>query len=429
MRKLTATALLLFFCSILFAQVPGIKWQKYHLSTFRSPYGDNEDFFFDIQPTKDKGFIVAGADTGWHVTKNVALDKSVPGRAWLVKLDSNGNKSWDRRPIPHGHESAFLSVQQTADFGFVAAGYVPGSYPDPYDLGKLYLVKYDNSGSFLWDKKYGGTGNDRAYNIKQVNNGGFIITGFTASGDGDVTGNHGTNTADVWLLRLDGDGNKVWAKAFGGAGNDTAHVVLQTPDNGFLVAGVTASNDGDVSSNAGGTDAWVFKTDSSGNLLWQKSFGGSGNEAFKSVVMNPDGTYTFVGYSTSAAVLGNNNAGQKDIWIVKTTLSGDVIWSKFFGGSGNEEAFSVQATPDGNNSVSGYTESNDGIGTGNNGGADALFLKLSPTGTLLWKKCVGTASDEASMASVCLSETDFAIAGFGKPPGLCGFRWICCSFG
>jgi uncharacterized repeat protein (TIGR01451 family) len=423
MRSICITVLSFFFFYFSSAQTPAIKWVEY-------PSTDNiNQVIFDAKPTKDKGFILAGADKAGSDGKRIFLDRvAYFASPWLVKLDSSGKRQWSHVQEPdytsgiygiNGH--AYLSVQQTTDQGYVAAGYtnqwvLGGSAGDEPNCNFL-VVRFNEDGTLQWQKAYGGTDDDRAYSIQPVGNSGFIVAGFAASTDEDVRGNHSPHLADVWLLRLDASGNILWKKCFGGSAADTAYAVIHTPDKGFLIAGSAASNNGNITGNFGETDAWAIKVDSSGNLLWQKNYGGSGHDGFKSVVLNPDGTYTFTGYSGSAAVSGNSNAGGRDLWVVKTTLNGEVIWSKLFGGSGDEQGYSVHTTPDGNNIISGYTESSDDIGSGNNGGADALLLKISPTGTLLWKKCIGTANSEASFAGLCLAENDFAVAGFGKQLG------------
>ena len=413
MRNIFITLLLIALATISNAQVPNIQWEKY----VRWPviYQDGDQVIFDAKLTKDKGFILASLDTG-RFSKSEIFNKSARSIPWLIRLDSNGNQQWNRHAsssIIDEYNAAYLAVQETADRGFVTAGYASGRYPNR-DSGKVYIAKYNASGIFQWEKRYGGTRPNKAYAIQELNGVGFIVAGVTASNDGDVTGNHLTGTADVWLLRLDNAGNVRWKKCFGGTGYDTAYAVVQTPDKGFLVAGSSTSANGDVTTNAGAADAWVFKTDSLGNLEWQKTYGGLNYEAFKAISLNFDGTYTFSGYSSSASLIGNTNSGKKDMWIIRTTQQGSVLWSKLLGGTQDEESFSVQTTPEGNLLLSGYTESNDGVVSGNNGNADAWLVKLSSAGNLLWQKCIGTSNDEGSFTGLAITESDFAIAGFGR---------------
>lgn len=419
MRVTLTTFFVLFLFSFSFAQVPRIKWSKY-ITSFPS----SEAGVFDVKTTRDNGFIVVGFDSASNYYKNSLINKWARGKPMIAKLDSVGNVIWYRYQNVSSfgeNDGCFLSVQQTVDRGYVATGYtaqlaLSNSGGDPSNLAaQLFVGRYNTNGTAQWEKTYGGAspggGDDRAMSIQEVNGNGFIVAGFTDSNDGDVIGNH-SFYFDAWLLRLDVSGNILWKKCYGGTGSDSAYAILQTPDKGFIVAGSSTSNNGDLNSNFGASDAWVFKVDSLGTLLWQKNYGGNGDEAFKSVTLNSDGTYTFVGYSSSTNISGATNSGKNDLWAVKTTLDGQIIWSKLLGGSADEQGFSVASTPDGNNLISGYTESNDGIVSGNQGGADAWLLKIDASGNLIWQKCIGTGSDDGALACTSVTESDYMITGF-----------------
>ncbi|MBB1284546.1 DUF11 domain-containing protein [Flavisolibacter sp. BT320] len=413
-----------FVCLLLaigsFAQVPAARWTKY---LTKAQY---DEVVFDARPTRDGGLILAGADTGWYNATAMVLNKSIGSRPYLAKLDSNGTVQWSRdrqNSLVSPHSSAFLSVTQSADLGYAATGFTSQQLlsGDPTNPDRdLYLAKHSNNGSFQWEKKFGGTGDDRAMGIVALADNGFLVAGYTNSIDGDVTDNHSFYT-DAWLLHLDNAGNIVWKKCLGGSLNDSAYAIRQTPDKGFLIAGSTASNNGDVSTNAGATDAWVIKTDSLGAIQWQKTYGGTGHEAFKAISLDPDGSYTFAGYSTSSSLLQGTGSGKKDLWVVKTSLSGEVLWSKLYGGTEDEEAFSVGFTPEGHCLVTGYTQSINGAAAASNGATDAWVIKLSSAGTLLWQKFMGTGNDEVAFAGYSLAENDFMIAGAGKPLGRTDF--------
>lgn len=404
-----------------FAQVPAAKWTKY---ITKAQY---DEVVFDAKPTRDKGLILAGVDTGWYSQKTMILNKSLGERPYLAKLDSNGNVQWDNVPRNHNgpsstvstHGSAFLSVTQTVDQGYAAAGFTSQQLlsGDPSNPDRqVYVAKYSSNGGFQWEKTFGGSRDDRAMAIEGLADNELIVAGYSNSSDGDVIGNHSAGT-DIWLLRLDNKGSIRWRKCLGGTGNDTAYAIRQTPDKGFLIAGTSSSRDGDVMTNVGATDAWVIKTDSLGTIQWQKTYGDAGYEAFKAITFNADGTYTFAGYSASSSLLIHNGAGMKDLWVVNTSPNGQLRWSKLYGGAYDEEAFSIGLTPDGNFLVSGYTSSTNGTVKTSNGGTDAWLLKLSPFGVILWQKCVGTGNDEAAFAGFSLAENDFMIAGFGRPLG------------
>ncbi|MBI2967228.1 MAG: T9SS type A sorting domain-containing protein [Bacteroidetes bacterium] len=166
-----------------------------------------------------------------------------------------------------------------------------------------------------WQKSLGGSNNDMAYSIQQTNDGGYIIGGVSNSSNGDVTGNRGNN--DYWVVKLDSSGNISWQKSFGGSNNDMAYSIQQTNDGGYVVAGRSDSDNGDVTGNHGLSDYWVVKLDNSGNISWQKSFGGTNFDEAYSIQNTSEGGYVVAGSSKSPNGDVTGNHGMEDYWIVK----------------------------------------------------------------------------------------------------------------
>jgi uncharacterized delta-60 repeat protein len=194
----------------------------------------------------------------------------------------------------------------------------------------------------VWQKTYGGSGDDYAYSIQQTTDGGYIVAGWTSS--------FGAGNYDFYVIKLDANGNKVWEKTFGGSSEDRAYSIQQTTDGGYIVAGWT------YSFGAGIYDVYIIKLDADGNKVWEKTFGGSGwDEAF-SIQQTTDGGYIVAGWTSSFG------AGWEDVYIIKLDADGNKVWEKTFGGSGWDEAFSIQQTTDGGYIVAGYT---DGAGNTN----------------------------------------------------------------
>jgi hypothetical protein len=154
-----------------------------------------------------------------------------------------------------------LSIQQTKDGGYIVVGYTSSFGVGNWDI---YVIKLDAKGDNVWEKTYGGSGYDIAYSIQQTTDGGYIIAGKT----GDLY------SGDVYIIKLDKDGNKMWEKTLGGSGDDGAYSIQQTTDGGYIVAGYTSSF---VAGVAGGwyRDVYVIKLDENGNEVWEKTFGGS----------------------------------------------------------------------------------------------------------------------------------------------------------
>jgi len=203
-------------------------------------------------------------------------------------------------------------------------------------------------GALVWDKTFGGSGIDKASYIQQTKDGGYIVAGNTFS--------KGAGKEDAWVLKLDSDGSLVWDKTFGGSADDNAYSIQQTKDGGYIVAGVTASK------GAGHRDDWVLKLDSDGSLVWDKIFGGSGNDYAYSIQQTTDDGYIVAGFT---GILN------WDAWVLKLDSDGSLVWDKTFGGSDrDQEAHSIQQTTDGGYIVAGYTKSKGA------GSSDAWVLKL-----------------------------------------------------
>ena len=409
MKKLIITLLIFFITIYSFAQTVGIKWTKYITPSFAT-----SELVFESQQTNDGGYILAGIDTAFDYNRNTVIyNKYTEGRAWLAKLDGNGVLTWTRySPTLDPHTGGFLSVCRMPSGLNVAAGHGNTTSALP---SNFYIAAYNDVGNFQWDNLYGGSNIDRAYNIQTTSDGGFILAGFTLSNDGQVSGNHNPGTADAWIVKLDASRAIQWQKCYGGAGGDTAYSILQTSD-GYIVAGVSSSSNGDLTGNNGLSDAWIFKIDNTGNIQWQKNIGGVENDALKSIVSNSDNSYTLTGYTRSATVLNNGLKGQADLWIITVSgTDGSTIWSKGYGGTSNDHGYSIKRTVGNGFIVGGYTESTNGDISSHAGRADGWLLNLQNDGSLNWQKTVGTAKDEFVLTVLGSDNGDFTITGYATP--------------
>ena len=294
-----------------------------------------------IQQTLDGGYITVGMD-------NILL----------LKLDSYGDISWQKTYAGSTFDAG-TSILQTADGGFIMTCLNPLSL-------NFWLLKLESNGDITWQKTYGGNTDDVAQTIKQTPDGGYIVVGYTNS--------FGAGGSDAWILKLDSSGDVSWEKTYGGSYNDLAYFIQQTIDGGYIVAGNTESF------GAGGEDIWILKIDSSGKVLWQKTYGGNNNDS---------AIYIYETIDFGFIVNGNTNsfgAGGIDAWILKLDSSGDVSWQKTYGRSGYDEAFSIQQTTDGGYIVAGKKESFDA------GYYDMWLMKLDSYGDVSWQKTYGPES-------------------------------------
>lgn len=387
------------------AQTPTIQWQK-------TLGGSSSDFANSIQQTTDGGYIVAGGTTSddGDVTEN-----QLGSDYWIVKLSSTGTIQWQKTVGGAGDDIA-QSIQISTDGGYIVAGYTNSNNGDvtgihgngSYDY---WVVKLSSTGAIQWEKTLGGTSNDFANSIQQTTDGGYIVTGVADSNDGDVTENH--SNGDYWVLKLSATGTIQWQKTLGGTSSDSANSIQQTTDGGYIVAGYSASNDGDVTENHGNYDYWVVKLSATGTIQWQKTLGGIADDRANSIRQASDGSYTIAGYTYSNDGDVTGNHGDADYWIVKLSETGTILWQKTLGGTANEVAYSVQQTTEGGYVVAGYTDSNDENVTGNHSStSDYWVVKLSATGTIQWQKTLGGISTDYAYSTQQTTDGGYIVAGY-----------------
>jgi hypothetical protein len=208
------------------------------------------------------------------------------------------------------------------------------------------------------EKSFGGSENEFAFDVHQTSDGGYIIAGQAASNNGNVSGNHGDE--DMWIIKLNKNGSIKWQKALGGLEDEAAFSVQETNDGGFIAAGEASFSSGQVTGNHGTLDVWVVKLDINGNLLWQKSLGGTQRDFANSIQQTTDGGYIVAGgsFSNDGDVTGHHGPNiYADYWILKLDGGGNIQWKKTYGGSKGDIAMSVRQTTDGGYIVAGNSAS------------------------------------------------------------------------
>jgi len=380
---------------------PNIMWQ-------RCFGGSGYDLAYRVQKTNDGGYILAGLteSTNGNVSGNHGNSDF-----WVVKIDGSGKIQWQKCLGGGGEERAF-DIQQTNEGGYIVVGYSvsnDGNVSGNHGGSDIWVVKLDNAGNVQWQKCLGGTASEEAYSVQQTNDDGYIIAGSANSNNGDVSGYRGAQ--DFWIVKLSNTGTIKWQKCLGGSDTEEARSVRQTNDGGYIVAGSTWSKDGDVSGNHGGLDFWVVKLDSVGLIQWQKCLGGSGDDKAYDIQLTDDGGYIVAGNSKSNNGDVSGNHGGSDFWVAKLDSVGLIQWQKCLGGTGDDAAGSVQQT-DGGYIVTGYSNSNNGDITDNHGYYDFWLVKIDEIGQIIWQKCFG-GSDYDQAASIELTrDRGYIVAGY-----------------
>ncbi|MEM6842722.1 MAG: hypothetical protein AAF632_10895 [Bacteroidota bacterium] len=362
-----------------------VQWDK-------SYSGGGRDWFTTILPTSDGNYLLCGY--GWS---GMAFDKSEASRGhedyWLIKIDAQGNKLWDKT-IGGPTNDTLEDVIETDDGGFLLGGFSVGldfgigGEQTEFNRGlgpDYWVVKIDANGNKLWDKIYGGEGEDFLSKIVKTQDGNYLLAGYSNSSTGFEKSEGSRGDLDYWLVKIDPNGNPLWDKTIGGNGDDRLAGVILTADGGFLLGGRSSSNAGfDKSENSrGGNDYWLVKTDAQGNVQWDRIYGGGGSETFSDLLVTPDQHLILTGYSRSEVGYEKSEArrGTEDYWILKTDLLGNVIWDKTIGGSEYNHAQDAVLNSQGDLMILGYSSSPSGFDKTdfNRGGYDYWLVKLNTT--------------------------------------------------
>lgn len=338
--------------------------------------GSAQDRAYRVRQTSDGGYIAVGftaSSSEGDVGENHGSND-----VWLVKLNSSGTLEW-QKVLGGSQNDKGYALRQTGDGGYIVAG-VSASSNEGDTLGShghggedVWVIKLDSLGNITWQKLLGGSAGDAAYAIEQTSDGGYVIVGPSSSNNGDVSGNNGS--IDYWVVKINSSGSIESQDCFGGSNNDVPTDVKQTSDGGYIVTGYTYSSDGDVTSNQGTSDYWIIKLSSGLVLEWEESYGGSSEDWAQAI--QPFGSgYIVAGfsYSNDGDVSGNN--GMYDYWIIKISSTGLLTEQNCYGGSGAELAYSLYPTSDGGYVVNGSTSSssNDGDVSGFKGGTYDVWI-------------------------------------------------------
>jgi hypothetical protein len=362
--------------------------------------GYGMDDLTSFQETKDGGYILGGVSfSGANGNKS----QSTWGQDdyWIVKLDSVGNKQWDKDFGGTGEEY-LSSVWQTNDGGYILGGKsrsgISGNKTQAcWGDWDYWIVKIDSNGNVQWDKTFGGFGVDNITSLQETKDKGYILNGYSNSGIGGDKTQANWGIWDYWIVKTDSLGNKQWDKDFGGTDADVSNSIIQTSDGGYILGGISSSNiSGDKTQNTwGSSDFWIVKIDSAGSVEWDKDFGGTSADDLNSIQQTIDGGFILGGVSMSG--IGGNKTqptwGVWDYWIVKTDSLGINQWDNDFGGSDMEDFVgNIIQTLDRGYLICGLSESQiSGDKSENNlGQGQAWIVKTDSNGIFKWDKTIFT---------------------------------------
>jgi len=369
-KILTLLVVIAVACPVL-AGKPDLDWSR--------TYGGIEnDEALAVVETENGDFIFVGYTSSFGAGAKDVL---------LYRTDSQGNELW-RKTYGGWSDDSANDLIEAEDGGYVAVGYTH-SFGEPY--GDVWIFKIDDDGEVLWSKSFGGNEYDAGHALINYN-GDYVIIGVTSS--------YGSGSLDAWMIKTNDVGAVIWDRDFGGSEGDYGYDLIESHDGGFIFAGCTENG------TAGGQDAWLVRTTTSGSRTWERKFGGSGSDGGRSLCATRDGGYAICGWTTSYG------SGLQDLYLIKTNPVGQEVWDKYFGGWNNDFGFSIIPTLDEGFVLSGWTYS---FGAGQ---SDIFVLKCTSEGVMEWDATYGGASLETGNRIILTSTDGYMIAGSCMSYGL-----------
>lgn len=389
-----------------YSQAPTIQWQT-------NLMGTGWDECHAIIQTADGGYAAAG---GTNSTDGNFTGSKGDQDGWVAKLDATGTSIWTKN-LGGSSQDRLYCIAQSTDGGLIAAGYTKsndgdvsgnhGNQYNPYFEDDYWVVKLDANGNILWQKTLGGSSAEQVWSIKETADGGCILAGTSLSNDGDVSNHHGSGADhDYWIVKLDVNGTIQWENSFGGSDDEFVFSIDNTSDRGYIIAGSSMSNDGDITpvglplwSLAG----WIIKLDANGTIIWDNSF--LIQQAFtpKCIKQSSDGGYIVAGNSSTSS----DNSGA----LLKIDQNGAFQWEKTYGGTSGDEFSYVEETNNGSFMVLGRTTSNDGdVSIFYGGYNDCWIVNTDMNGNILWEKSYGGSSDDYAYTICKTNDNGYVIS-------------------
>jgi predicted secreted protein len=324
-----------------------------------------------------RGETVQTSDGGYAILGETKSFGAGGSDFWLFKTDADGVMQWNKT-YGGALDEVSGDMYQTTDGGYALAG---ATYSFGAGGEDFWLVKTGADGVAYWAKTYGGTSDEHAYVVVQTSDGGYALAGYTDS--------FGAGNRDFYLVKTDADGNMEWSKTYGGTDMDFAYTMIRTSDGGYALAGYTDSF------GAGGNDTWLVKTDASGNMQWNKTYGGTGNDGAIDIIESSAGGYVLTGYTGSFG-------GVFLVYLVKTDTSGNIQLEAAYGATFLEVGIHVIQTVDGGYAMAGYNYAN---------GQDFILIKTDADGTLEWETTYGGTGFETAYALLQASDGGYVLTG------------------
>ena len=387
--------------------------------------GDDIEWNDFTEKTNDGNVIIGG-----YSYSNISGDKTENSKGqsdfWLVKLNSNtGNLMW-QKTIGGNSYDHLTSGFETSDYGYILGGYSSSSISgdkteNSRGADDFWILKLDSNRNIVWQKTFGGSGVDRLTSIISTNDGGYLISGDSDSGISGDKNSANFGLVDIWIIKINSTGNIEWQKNFGGDKYDSESKLLKTSNNTYILSASSSSNiSGNKTQNSKGLgDYWILNLDLNGNIIWQKTIGGSNGDHSKSLVETSDGNLLIAGDSFSG-ISGDktqNTYGNNDIWLLKlNSVNGTILWQKNIGGNSTDWQPEIKKTFDNNYIILGMSTSNiSGQKTeANKGHRDYWLIKIDSNGQVIWDKTIGGDFADEPQSIVEINPDQFICSGWSQ---------------
>lgn len=429
MKTITSTFLLaVFLIHTVVAQPPQKDWDKRYGGAV-SPAGPAE---ITSQIARYQShYVICGSvnsDISGDVTE--AIRDIGSKDYWVIKTDFSGNLIWDKRFGSNIIDVAY-DLQPLGRCYYVvgtSSSDMGGDRTEPIiglsGANDYWVIKMDTNRNKIWDKAYGSTGNEICYQIISLSDTRFLLFGRSRSNTGVHKSEDSRGLDDFWLVKIDTAGNKLWDKTIGGSDQELPHIntfIQTTPDSFLLGASSRSPISGEkTEANRGDYDYWVVLVDSNGVIAWDKTFGGSGTDFLYAVQKTLDGGYVLGGWSNSD-ISGDkiaSNKGDYDYWVIKTDALGNKLWDRTYGGSGTERLYAIEIDFDGNIVLGGYTNTGaEGDKTEpSHGGNDIWLVKIDQNGNKIWDKAFGASGNDQLQSILVLATDTYILGGSSDSP-------------
>ena len=396
------------------SNLPEIKTNQGVLDFVQTFGGSKNDAAKSVVKTQDGGYAIAGYSQSNNADITDKTDDSFD--FWVMKFTENSTLSWSKTFGGSVNDRA-NDIIQTSDGGFAVLGFSESKDIDVSNnegFQDFWIAKLAQNGALTWQKSFGFSGLDYGTSLVQTTDNGYLLTGVLDVSASGGLGNAKTSQkhagGDIWVIKISADGILEWSRYFGGTFTDTAYGVEKTPDGGFIIVGSSDSDDVDIANNKGAYDFWVLKIAATGTLLWEKSFGGSEIDEARGIVATNDGNFLIVGDTRSANQDITFNNGAADVWLLKITSEGEIIWQKTIGATSFDVARSISKTNDNAYIISGSSRSSDN-GFTNQGQNDALIIKVDNNGNIVWQKTIGGSEIDILYDAVEINNTAIIAVG------------------